>query len=220
MTWYTPNFLTSVTPNVFAAAGNPNNIPVFNNVAGTTITMSPIDLVYNTSSTYGNNAIFSVDTTITTNTTVGIQFQPLYGGAFIVDVANGTNVTGISRGTNAIDLQLFRSGATQVAAGNYSALIGGEQNTIATTATDSVILGGNSNLNSAAQSGIIGGVSNTNSGSQSVVVGGSSNTNSGVQTSMIGGSSNISSGNQSAMIGGSSNMNSGIQSAMIGELLM
>ena len=33
LTWYTPNFSTANTANVFAAAGNPNNIPVFNNAA-------------------------------------------------------------------------------------------------------------------------------------------------------------------------------------------
>jgi hypothetical protein len=55
----------------------------------------------------------------------------------------GSNAIGNARGEAAVDLQGYRSAATQVAGGSNSALVGGDQNTV--SAASSAVLGGTEN---------------------------------------------------------------------------
>jgi hypothetical protein len=96
----------------------------------------------------------------------------------------GPSVNGNTRGDYAVDLQLSRTLATQVAGGTNSALIGGMSNTA--SGSHSAVIGGSGNvafLNSTS----IGGYSNIAGGSQSSVIGGRFNTASGNNSSVIGG---------------------------------
>jgi hypothetical protein len=54
----------------------------------------------------------------------------------------GTNAIGNARGEGAVDLQGYRTGATQVAAAADSAILGGAENVIASSAADSAIIAG------------------------------------------------------------------------------
>lgn len=56
--------------------------------------------------------------------------QPKGSGAFLAQFPDGTAAGGNPRGQNAVDLQTLRSAAAQVAAGNYSAILGGRDNAL------------------------------------------------------------------------------------------
>ena len=134
------------------------------------------------------------------------------GGAFIVDIATGSNVTGDSRGTNAVDLQLTRTVATYVAAGTNSFLLGGNDNVV--SGSSSGISGGSNNtiqLNSS-KSSVIAGSNNNIQGIASIISGGSSNTINttlpGANNSILGGTNNNIQGTvitNSSVIGGHNN---------------
>lgn len=69
---------------------------------------------------------------------VGVGVAPKGTGAFQLDVTDGTAAGGNARGTNAFDGQTLRTGATQVASGSNSVLLG---NGSAATSTGSVAIG-------------------------------------------------------------------------------
>jgi hypothetical protein len=89
---------------------------------------------------------------------------------------------GNSRGQYAVDLQNARNSGTQVAAANYSNILGGSGNQIISDSTYSIINGGSDNTISANGSfNFIGGgdsntISNYNSGDNNVICGGYGNT--------------------------------------------
>ena len=100
----------------------------------------------------------------------------------------GPSVNGNTRGDYAVDLQLSRTLATQVAAGTRSALIGGASNTA--SGSHSAVIGGSGNVARFLNSTSIGGYSNLAGGFQSSVIGGYVNTASGNSSSVIGGAGN------------------------------
>lgn len=55
----------------------------------------------------------------------GIAVAPLGTGAFTLDIPDSTAAGGNARGTNAVDLQMVRSAATQVVSGSQSFMAGG-----------------------------------------------------------------------------------------------
>lgn len=110
---------------------------------------------------------------------------------------------GNARGTDAIDLQVTRAGATQVASGANSTIGGGQNNTASNTS--STVAGGGSNSASGASSTVGGGSSNTASGTTSAVAGGTFNTASDVAAFIGGGQSNTANTNDSTVCGGSGN---------------
>ena len=96
-----------------------------------------------------------------------ICLVPKYGGSLILGaMPDGTASYGNARGTNAVDLQMVRSSATQIAS-DLSAFCCGRYNT--SNAQDSVAMG-NSNISSGNQALSMGNVC-TASGSQSFAVG-------------------------------------------------
>lgn len=141
---------------------------------------------------------------------------------------------GNARGTDAIDLQVNRSGATQVASGNFSTIAGGQNNTAsaagATTGggggntasgISSTVAGGGSNTASALTSGVGGGLTNL-ARSQSSYVGGGENNIAGdagganARCTVGGGDTNVASGQESVIAGGNQNQATGTQSAICG----
>lgn len=138
---------------------------------------------------------------------------------------------GNARGTDAVDLQVGRTGATMVASGNRSFIGGGENNTASSTESfvgggDSnsaitgdraVVVGGQANTASGAESFVGGGQNNAASGSQCVVGGGDTNTAGPLQESTVaGGTLNTASGAQTFVGGGASNTASGLNSTVAG----
>jgi hypothetical protein len=146
-------------------------------------------------------------------TNANLVIAPNGTGALIASIPDGTSTGGNARGDDAVDLQLIRSAATNVASGNYSTISGGQSNTassthstvsggesnVASTNTHATVLGGQSNVSSGIGS-VSGGISNTASSTRAVAIG-SSNTASGIGASMALGNGNSASADSAVAIG-------------------
>lgn len=138
--------------------------------------------VTETLSTSAPNATVNVEQLAVTGgtTNTDIAWQPRGTGAFqLGPAADSTTAGGNKRGASAVDLQMVRAAASQVAVGANSAVLGGANN--ATTGSYQVVVGGLSNNISAsahAHGVIAGGTGNTisSNGSRSAIGGGESNT--------------------------------------------
>lgn len=128
--------------------------------------------------------------------------QPKGNGALLAHIPDGTTVGGVKRGIKAVDLQQSRGSNTAVAAGNYSALVGGSENKV--TGEYGAILGGVQNTVDADSSSVVGGGGNhiPASGTYSVICGGLNNSIQGKYSSVLGGNGNAAAGNFSSVIGG------------------
>jgi len=203
---------------------DPNSVTGANSCAGGVNSSSPIAIFNGTSNTNIINAPLTSSAVVTTvqatsplyaddctTTNLNLALVPKGNGAITANVPDGSPTNGSPRGNNAVDLQISRSANSQVASGNFSSIIGGENNTVA--GTTSIICAGAANtinvdpsimpgLNQ--NSAIIGGSDNMNEKLNSVIIGGQSNqiTGNGVQSSCIsGGVSNTMSGSLSLMSG-------------------
>jgi hypothetical protein len=133
-----------------------------------------------------------------TATNANLVIAPNGTGALIASIPDGTATGGNARGNDAVDLQIIRNTATNVASGNFSTILGGESNT--TSSAYSVVSGGQSNIASTnTHATVVGGQSNTASGQKSVT-GGTFNISSGTWSTSFG-NGNTSSGQQSVTLG-------------------
>ena len=123
-------------------------------------------------------------------TDVDFVLSPKGNGGILAQQPDGTTVGGNIRGQKAVDLQMFRGSATQVANGNYSLTIGASN----TASADMSTAIGNSNTASGNFSSAIGDV-NIASGDYAAAIG-HSNTSSGSSSFSVG-YHNISSGDNS-----------------------
>jgi hypothetical protein len=118
-----------------------------------------------------------------------------------------STITGITpgnaRGKYAVDLQIRRHTATEVASGDHSTIAGGYRNTA--SGDFSTIGGGWWNTVSGDYSSIAGGLWNTASGENSTIAGGVQNTVSGNYSTIGGGGHNTVSGDYSTIGGGGDN---------------
>lgn len=121
---------------------------------------------------------------------------------------------GDTRGSNAIDLQTYRTDPTQVASGSMSTIAGGQQNSA--SGNNASIGGGAGNVASGTTSNIGGGAYNETSGLLSFIGGGGYNVISGYRSVIGGGYQNSVSGNYAFIGSGLSNSASGNQSMVIG----
>jgi hypothetical protein len=90
-------------------------------------------------------------------------------GAILAQVPDGTTAGGNKRGQYAVDLQMIRTGAFQVAGGPQSVIVGGERNTA--SSTDTVVVGGRNNSASGPYASVLGGENNAASGFWSTTLG-------------------------------------------------
>lgn len=186
------------------------------------------------------SAVITADTT-----NANLVIAPNGTGALVASIPDGTATGGNARGTNAVDLQLNRNSAGQVA-NNYAVIVGGYRNTASgeesivvggslntangyrsfigggnnngASGVNSIIGGGNQNTASTQYSTVSGGQSNTASTyTHATVVGGQTNTSSG-QHSISGGSNNVASGNEASVALGIGNTASGARSVAMGAL--
>lgn len=185
------------------------------------------------------------DTSVTTQSVAVVEVQdantsivlkPNGTGGIIASVPDGTATGGNARGTNAVDLQTFRSVNTQVASAGSSVISGGRDNLNSSVYgfigagynnrigifsggnnDIAVICGGQNNQTQGPSNWqfIGGGASNFNSSGYGVVSGGQSNTAStNTHATVVGGFSNVASG-QYSVAGGNGNTASGFRSGAL-----
>ena len=128
-----------------------------------------------------NNTVYVDSLTAAGSTTnADAAIRPKGNGAFLLSVPDGTTTGGNKRGQYAIDLQFYRTAASQVASGNYSFVAGTGATASAQSAValgGSASASGNSSLamcSGAASSNYAIGIGNrcTASGATSVAIGG------------------------------------------------
>ncbi len=141
-------------------------------------------------------------------------FIPKGTGGIIAAIPDSAAAGGNVRGTNSVDLQTSRSGATMVASGASSA-IGGGANNISSGAS-STVCGGNTNTASTDYSFVGGGQSNeAKTNTHNAVVCGINNDATGGYSIVGSGNANVASGSASAVLCGVSNTASGAKSTVI-----
>lgn len=169
----------------------------------------------------------STNVTLSENTTAtnsDLVLTPKGTGAFILGPKpDGAATGGNARGTRAIDLQISRTAATQVASANNSVICGGLNNSNAVGW--GVIVGGSNNLVTGGNGGVIvGGSNNSAAGGNgdSAICGGNSNSVGGTAAFVGGGALNNASTYGSTICGGGNvtlavgNTASGAFSAILG----
>jgi hypothetical protein len=149
-----------------------------------------------------------------TTTNANLVIAPNGTGALIAQIPDGTATGGNARGSDAVDLQMVRGAATNVASGITSVIGGGDSNTA--SGARSVVGGGQSNSSWGNQSYVGGGGSNLSSDNYAVVSGGDSNTASATYSTVSGGQSNTASGAHSTVSGGQTNTASSAHSTVSG----
>jgi hypothetical protein len=138
------------------------------------------------STTAPNDTVF-VDslTASAASTNADVAFVAKGTGATLAQVPDSTTAGGDKRGTYATDWQKSRASSTQVASGNYSGILSGQNNTA--SGTRSIVVGGSSNTANGSNAAVVGGQTNTASSTSSATMGGTSNTASGFISTVIGG---------------------------------
>jgi hypothetical protein len=106
---------------------------------------------------------------------VALVLMPKGTGGIMAQKPTGSSVGGNARGNYAVDLQTFRSSASQVASGTNSCIPGGVSNTASGAGSFAV---GEVNNASGSLASVVGGQTNTASGNFSICLGGTSNTSS------------------------------------------
>jgi len=132
-------------------------------------------------------------------TNINAAIVPKGTGAIVADIPDGTATGGSARGAYAVDLQIIRNAATQVASG-VSSFVGGGQNNTA-NAEGSSVVGGYQNTASRLYSAVVGGIFNTASGFYSFVGGGYGCSATGSDASVCVGGVGNSSQSQAAFVG-------------------
>jgi hypothetical protein len=137
-----------------------------------------------------------------TSTNADAVLQPKGTGALLAQLPNNSASGGNKRGANAVDLQTFRTAATQVASQMYSAILGGRQNTASGEAA--TVTAGEGNSANGNHSSVGGGYQNSANGINSVVGGGYQNT-AGQTSALCGGGLNTAGATNSFLGGGGAN---------------
>lgn len=150
------------------------------------------------------NNVVNVDSLTATGATaaVDVAIVPKGTGAILAAVPTNTAAGGNKRGNYAVDLQVSRNIATQVASGAYSAIGGGRWNT--SSANYATVGGGTSNQSTAEGSTIAGGGSNRAFGPYAFVGGGTTCWANADYAVNCGGNTNTVSAQSGVCIGGES----------------
>jgi hypothetical protein len=111
------------------------------------------------------------------DTNIALALTPKGTGALQAQANDGTTAGGNARGANALDFQMTRTAATQVASGSGSIIIGGGNNTA--SGFNGTVIGGGNGVASGNYTTVINGYNNTSSGPYSVAVTGYQNNASG-----------------------------------------
>jgi len=133
-------------------------------------------------------------------TNIGAAIVPKGNGALTLAIPDGASTGGNARGTKAVDLQIDRISASQVASGTSSGIFAGRRNLA--SGTYATVLGGSQNTASAEGACSVGGQLNAASGQYSSTICGNGNTASGVAAATLGGASNEVTADYSTATGG------------------
>lgn len=172
-------------------------------------------------STASPNNLVNVDslTAVASTTDADIAIIPKGTGAILCSVPNNItvvpNVGGNKRGQYALDLQRYGliNVNTEVASGNFSAILAGTRNTA--SGQTSVVLNGSRNTASGPDCFVGTGSLNVSSGTYSVVISGQSNTSNGTYSTVLNGFSN--SATTYSISGGILNTASGSRAVAFGD---
>jgi len=172
-------------------------------------------------STASPNATVNVDslTAIASTTDADFSIIAKGSGSILAQIPDGTITNGDKRGSNSIDFQSSRTGASRVNSGSYSFMGNGTDNKIFSGASYSVIVGGNNNYIGASNiySFVGGGYTNKIDGTgSSVIVGGTNNYISIDYATIGGGGHNTVTGQYGIVAGGGYNTNSGFAGFLTG----
>lgn len=135
-------------------------------------------------------------------------------GAVVAQIPTGTLAGGNKRGQRAVDFQMIRLNADEVASGENAVLVGGYANK--STALQTTVVGGAYNKATATRAAVLGGADNVASGLSSAIVGGIENTVSNSDGFIGAGRGNIVSGDRSGIGYGLENTASGEYSSIVG----
>ena len=141
-------------------------------------------------------------TGIGTTANIDVALVPKGTGAILGNIPDGTATGGNKRGDYAVDLQLSRSSADQVATAQQSFIGGGTGNKISSGADASAIVGGYNNVVGVPYVG-------------SAIVGGSNNECNGYYSNVFGGLYNEADSRYSVVIGGVSGTTKGIEGIVV-----
>jgi hypothetical protein len=152
-------------------------------------------------STTAPNATVFVDslTAAASSTNADVAFVAKGTGATLAQVPTSTVAGGNKRGTHATDWQKSRNAATQVASGNYSSILGGQNNTVSNAY--SALVGGLSNTITGDNAFLGNGFNNSATGSYSTIVNGYICTASGIASFVSSGELNLANSSY-AFVGG------------------
>ncbi len=139
----------------------------------------------NTASPNASIPVVSLSASVT-ESSGDLALIPKQNGALLLQIPNGLSAGGAKRGIHAIDLQRVRVSASQVASGQESVLISGENCTA--SGTRSTIINGWYGTASGSGSGIYSGFNNKASANYATVMGGYENVANGEHSSISGGS--------------------------------
>ncbi|MBK7986736.1 MAG: hypothetical protein IPK11_07440 [Ignavibacteria bacterium] len=162
------------------------------------------------------NATIPIVRLLATNgaTNADIALSPKGMGALTADPADNTATGGNKRGAKAIDWQMQRTSAVQVASGDNSVIGGGSDN--AAIGQYAVAAGGYNNNAAGYANAIGGGAGNFGNASFATIAGGSTNTASATYASVGGGDDNTASGIYSVVSGGFNNIAAGFSASING----
>ena len=177
-----------------------------------TVSYSAGGLTYFTEaqSTASPNATVNVDslTAIASTTNADFVIKPKGTGALLAAIPDSAGTGGNKRGAYAVDFQMLRNSATEVASGDYSTLIGGWRTKA--TGSYSTVLGGAYNTSTGDYS-VTGGYNNTASGQTGIILG-YQNSGTGSANTILGTLNNCS-GNYDGAFGSTNNVQSAIRSS-------
>ena len=212
------------TGNTFAVNGNTIDISIEGGGGGGIGTY--FSEQQSTSSPNNVNYVSSF-TGIGTTTNIDVAIVPKGNGSFSLSVPDGTTTGGNKRGVYAVDLQLSRSNADNVAAGRYSFIGGGVQNRIVDSGSFSwssaIVAGDGNSIDNSSASATVGGYFNQiEKSNRSIVLGGSgsiiaaSSMSYTTNSAIVGGSNNkITDSNYSTIIGGYKGTTKGVHGIVV-----
>jgi len=154
----------------------------------------------------GENHVFIVDGGVVTPKNIVIRTDGSGGSSTFGSFFRNDTLTtpkGNVRGSGANDLSVSRTTCDQVASGNFSSVLGGQNNTA--SGNLSIVIGGSSNLSSGSNSIVITGISNRNLSQDGLIISGLSNTVNASNASIFEGVNNSNNGVVSSIISGSNN---------------
>lgn len=165
----------------------------------------PLTFAFNTSSPNATVNVASL-TSAVASTNGDLALVAKGNGAVVAQIPTGTLAGGNKRGQRAVDFQMIRLNADEVASGENAVLVGGYSNK--STALQTFVGGGAYNYATQQRSAVMGGASNAANGVASAIVGGLENTTSNLGAFIGAGRYNIVSGDYAGVACGYENTTS------------